>query len=265
MFGGIRKVPTSCPHCGFTQLEPAGLISTYCRGCGDHYKVTRDAAPAPARKPAKSSLIRRLVPRYRRRVVCRDCGAVHGVALELEITQCPGCGTSIDLRDIEIARTSTREIITQGSVHVAKNAFLNSTRIICGNLHVEGRVSGHIECSGTVRLRGRGICRTKIRSKNLIIDRDSHLRFPYTIHVENALIRGVIEADIVCSGTLHIGRHGGLDGDVQARAMTVDKGASFYGAVEVASNRLEPKEAPRQNEEIRVLPDWTHGLAFGAS
>ncbi len=57
IFGGIRKVPTECPRCGFAQQEPVGLISTYCRGCGGHYAVARKPAPAPH---AKHSLPGRL-------------------------------------------------------------------------------------------------------------------------------------------------------------------------------------------------------------
>lgn len=265
MPGGPKKVPTSCPHCGHVQLEPKGLISTYCRGCSSHYSVgeTKPAAVTVG-APAKPSVLRKLLPKYRRRVVCHECGHEHAVTLELGATVCPGCGTDIDLRDIEIARHSTREIFTQGAVHVGRGAFLNSTRIVCGSLFVEGRVAGKITCSGTVRLRGHGICRSQIAAKNLLIDRGSQLRFPYTVHVEHALIRGHVEADIVCSGTLHVGRNGGLDGDVQARALSVDKGAFFVGAVEVSTQRTQPTPSQRREDTPRLVPVWNRGLAFGA-
>lgn len=264
MPGGPKKVPTSCPHCGHVQLEPKGLISTYCRGCSSHYAVG-EAKPPPivTGPPAKPSVLRRLIPKYRRRVVCHECGHEHAVTLELAATLCPGCGTGIELRDLEIARHSTREISTHGTVHVGKNAFLNSTRIVCGGLFVEGRVAGRITCSGTVRLRGHGICRSQIHARNLIIDRGTQLRFPSTIHVENALIRGHVEANIVCSGTLHVGRNGGLDGDVQARALTVDKGAFFVGDVEVSSQKPAPRAVIEPEEKIRILPMWNRSLAFG--
>lgn len=240
------------------------MISTYCRGCSNHYTFERTPAAAPP-APAKGSIFRKLLPKYRRRVVCHECGHEHAATLELEATLCPACGTGIELRDIEILRHSTREIFTQGSVRVGRGAFLNSTRIVCGNLIVEGRVAGKITCSGTVRLRGHGICRSQITAKNLLIDRGSQLRFPYTIHVEHALIRGHVEADIVCSGTLHVGRNGGLDGDVQARALSVDKGAFFIGAVEVSTQRSLPSPLQRREETPRLVPLWNRGLAFGAA
>jgi cytoskeletal protein CcmA (bactofilin family) len=268
MFGSIKKIPTGCPHCGFVQHEPAGLISTYCRGCGDHYTV---AAPhpvsQPAAKPALAKIVReKLLARTPRRIACHKCDRTHDAQAQAHTTVCPGCGTTIQLADVEILAHSTRIVQTRGTVHVGPDGFLNATRVVCGNAFVEGRIAGKISCEGTFRLRGSGLCRAQITTRRLIIDRGAVLRFSSTLHADEIVIRGQAEADVECVGTLHIGRYGGLDGDVQARSMVVDKGGHYAGEVQVSTSIIRPEPAPHREREVRVMPataDWQDGLAFG--
>jgi cytoskeletal protein CcmA (bactofilin family)/predicted Zn-ribbon and HTH transcriptional regulator len=269
MFGSIKKIPTECPHCGFVQSEPAGLISTYCRGCGDHYSVAPRALhpPAPATKPAAlGKLVReKLLARTPRRIACHKCGHTHDPQSQTQSTVCPACGTNIQLDDVEILAHSTRIVQTRGTVHVGPEGFLNATRVVCGNAFIEGRIAGKVTCEGTLRLRGSGLCRAKITTRRLIIDRGAILRFTSTLRVEEIVIRGQAEADVECVGTLHIGRYGGLEGDVQARAMVVDKGGHYTGEVQVSTKiiRPDPESASRKEYEVRVLPGWQTDLAFG--
>ncbi len=267
MFGSIKKIPTECPHCRFVQSEPAGLISTYCRGCGDHYTVAPRAVPplAPVAKPAVlAKLVRaKLLARAPRKIACHECGQTHDPQGQTDSTVCPACGTTIQLQDIEILAHSTRMVETRGTVHVGPEGFLNSTRIVCGNAVVEGRIAGKVTCSGTLRLRGSGLCRAQITTQRLIIDRGAVLRFASTLRAAEIAIRGHAEADVECAGTLHIGRHGGLDGDVLARAMVVDKGGHYAGEVQVSTGIIRPESTPREEREVRVLPGWQADLAFG--
>lgn len=69
-----KPVAVECPHCGHRQPDSVLAISTFCRGCGEHYKI---AAPAkrkplvPARDksgappPAKSFSVSGLLTRAR--------------------------------------------------------------------------------------------------------------------------------------------------------------------------------------------------------
>lgn len=266
IFGGIRKVPTECPHCGFTQQEPVGLISTYCRGCGDHYTVVRKPAALPSSaKPSLTERVReRLHPQQPRTAACHECGHQQKIPPHTDNAACNSCGTTIELRDVEILGHSTRIVRTHGGVHVGRDGFLNSTRIVCGSAFVEGRIAGKITCTGTLRFKGSGLCRSQISARRLIIDRGATLRFPWTLRVEEIVIRGRVDADIECTGTLHIGRYGGLEGDVQARSMIVDKGGYYAGDVQVntAINRPDPGES-RETAGPRVLPGWQTRLAFG--
>lgn len=264
MFGSAKKVPITCPHCGSVQLEPRELISTYCRSCGDHFSV----APQPAvaiQKPAFGDrLFKQLRTIHRRRTVaCPECNHRHHVPAHTRTTHCPACGATVDLHDIEITGHSTRIVQTRGTVHVGREGFLNSTRVTCGHAFVEGRIAGKITCEGTLRLRGEGLCRAQIRTKRLLIDRGANLRFLYTVFADEMLIRGVIEADVQCAGRIHVGRHGGLDGDVHSRAMIVDKGGHYAGAVEISGATAQPALPPKPEPTVRVLPGWQPRLSFG--
>lgn len=35
------RIDLACPACGFVQSEPAAVFSTFCRACGEHYRVKR--------------------------------------------------------------------------------------------------------------------------------------------------------------------------------------------------------------------------------
>lgn len=68
MFGKInrgRKVVLTCPHCGETQEEPALVISSFCRKCGEYFRVRKGVAvPNPS---LRVSGIAEVKPRERRR------------------------------------------------------------------------------------------------------------------------------------------------------------------------------------------------------
>ncbi len=261
MFGVIRKIPTTCPHCGFVQNEPKALLSTFCRGCGDHY--TTAAAPANAAATLVPIPFAAVGPR--RIVDCASCGQNHSASAHLKSSACPSCGTLTDLADVLITSHFTRPVNTRGSIHVAPTGYLNSPHTRCASAHIEGRFAGRIDCVGTLRIRGQGVCRAQIETHTLIIDRGSNFRFAFPIRAEEILIRGSVEADIFCPGTIRVGRYGLLDGDVHTRSLIVDKGGAYEGSVEIATTIIDncPRAGTIRPPELKVLPAWQPLFAHG--
>ncbi|MGC1479277.1 MAG: polymer-forming cytoskeletal protein [Chthoniobacterales bacterium] len=258
MFGGIRKIPTTCPHCGFVQDEPSALIATYCRGCGDHYSVAKSPDPNGASAPAPADAIA-TAPHPRGRVIhCEECGHDHEVSRHLRASLCPECGHETELADIRISSHRTRSVDTRGTVHVTRSGFLNCTHTRCGSARIEGRFAGRIDCTGTLRIRGEGTSRSRIEAHTLVIDRGSDLRFAFPIRAEEIVLRGRVEADIFCPGTIRIGRHGALDGNVHARSLVVDKGGDYQGSLEVATTIIDnyPRSGTIRPPEVKVLSAW---------
>jgi cytoskeletal protein CcmA (bactofilin family) len=165
---------------------------------------------------------------------------------------------------VEIHGHCTRAIHTRGTVHVGREGYLNAMRVDCGNAIVEGRLGGRVTCEGTLRLRGEGVCRAQITTRRLLVDRGADLRFPFTIYADEVLVRGAVEADMICAGALHIGRTGGVEGDIEARALVVDKGGHCVGDVRIRADVQRPEREVSAEPDIRVLPAWQPSRpAFG--
>lgn len=273
MGGSIHKIPTTCPHCGHSQPEPSAAQSTYCRGCGDHYRIERGgfAVAAITHAPVQSMAARfggALFRPKRRKLDCRTCGRIFSVlATGSSVANCPTCGTLIEMADIHVAANSSRCIDTRGTVFVARDAFLNSVDIRCGALICDGRVSGRIQCAGTVRLGGTGICHAQIYSDAVVIEKAADLRLPYPVHAREITIIGKLEADLAPSQRVTIRRRGSLVGNVETRSMVVDRGGLFSGDVRVCSTKPRPAAASCQDgsgtASAEKPPIWQSQLAFG--
>ncbi len=168
--------------------------------------------------------------------------------------------------DVQIFANSTREVTTHGRVRVGRKAFLNSTRIRCAGIQVEGRIAGRVECSGLLRLSGSDECRAQIFSESLLVDRGANIHLQYTAYVGDGVVRGRLEGDIVCSGTLRITKHGVFLGDVDARSLVVDRGGVFSGDVRVES-KSNGDEVIEETSEPKPRPGnlWLPGFAFGSA
>lgn len=42
----VKRIDLTCPYCGQLQQEPAAVISSFCRTCGEHFRVKRGVAHA---------------------------------------------------------------------------------------------------------------------------------------------------------------------------------------------------------------------------
>lgn len=259
MFGRHRTHDVTCPHCGAAQAEPRGVISTYCRSCGMHFSAT-----APKR-PAKPVVIVRQPTRVGR-VSCFSCGHSQRVHAGVPEAPCRSCGAMMRYADVRIDGHSTRMVETHGRVFVGRKGFLNSTRVVCAGAHVEGRISGRIECGGLLRMGNSYACRAQIHAGSFLVDRGAQLHFAYTVYIGDGIIRGRVEGDIVCSGTLRITKQGAVIGDIDARALMVDRGGIYSGDVRVTPERRS--DAPRREERKRDMPDhggWLPGFAVSAT
>lgn len=133
---------------------------------------------------------------------------------------------------------------------------------------MEGRIAGRVICAGTMRLSGTEICKAQIETESFLVERGASLKFLYPLKLGEGFIDGRVEGDVLCRGTLRIGRHGVLLGDVDARSLIVDRGGIFSGSVRVAVpveivedkvRAPEPKPAP-----VMDAP-WLPGMAFGTA
>lgn len=80
MFGKLhrsRKLDLTCPHCGHIQQESAKAVSSFCRSCGEYFRIRRGVAEAgPGLRV--SGIADPLPPRRRTPLTTPDTGAAAG-------------------------------------------------------------------------------------------------------------------------------------------------------------------------------------------
>ena len=235
------KAPSHCPHCGFVQEEPEHLISTYCRGCGSYYQVPAFERENRAGEHPPSlfeNAFRRIAPRPPRKVACHRCGQSHEVSGHARTTICPDCHCSIELRDLTFSSNASRPVDIRGRLTILPTGYLSNALIICGEAHIEGRISGTLFCETNLRLActGRLIC--QMNALTITVDRDAKIEIAYPVKTGELVVHGHAIGDFEC-GRIRIAKGGTIEGRVSARALVVDRGASLF-----AEMAIRPAKAP---------------------
>lgn len=265
-----KKQTVTCPECGATQQESPGVISTFCRSCGQHFELgIRPSAPAVA--PAKTwterlaPLVVKLEPLKRRalkaaepwilryepqldrlreyyerwrppefrRVRCHECGRIHEVPRMASSTSCPNCNAHIDLYDVLVEKRVSRIVRTRGNLVIKKFGYLNNQVTICGNADIGGGAAGKIFCDGETRLRTTGRLNCEIGSRRVRVEKGADVIVAHPIRVRDMVVRGKVTARVYCNGTLHILKRGFLRGEIHARSITVDKGGLLQAELNI--------------------------------
>lgn len=266
----IAKQAVTCPECGATQQESQGVISTFCRSCGQHFEIGNKAS-APAVAPGKSWMDRlapvaaRLEPlkcrvlkaaepwllryepqigrlreyyeRWRppefRRVRCHECGRIHEVPRMASSTSCPNCNAHIDLYDVLVEKRLSRVVRTRGNLVIKKFGYLNNQLTICGNADIGGGAAGKIFCDGETRISTTGRLNCEIGSRRVRVEKGADVIVAHPIRVHDMVVRGKLTARIYCNGTLRILKRGFLRGEIHARSITVDKGGLLQAELNI--------------------------------
>ncbi len=257
-----EKISADCPHCGFSQLESAYAKSTICRRCSQPFSIEKLLAKevSSLKPPSFFDKVSKLISRETiLEVSCFSCQATQQVSSAAESTLCPKCGSYIDLRDFKITGPFGRSIQTQGEVFIGKKGDATSQRILCGSAIIEGRLRGHLLCTGIVRLKTEGKLMGAIESESIVIEKKSDLEFARPLKARAVEINGTVRADVHCEGRVTINKHGNLTGDVHARSIVVEKGGIFSGNLHIgalpeeeSAALAEPEPTP---EEPAVEPE----------
>ena len=237
-----EKISADCPHCGFSQLESAYAKSTFCRKCGEHYSIEKLLAKevASLKAPSLFSKLSKLVAGEKiREVRCFSCAHPQQVSTAAQSSLCPQCGSYIDLRDFRITGPFGRSIQTQGEVIITSKGDVTSAKIACGAATVEGKIRGHLTCTGVVQVKFKGKLLGAIEADQLVIDKKSQVEFVRTVTARQAEIRGKISARIMSEGCVTIMAGGSLEGTVYARSINIERGGIFSGELFIGRQEME--------------------------
>jgi cytoskeletal protein CcmA (bactofilin family) len=228
------KIGADCPHCGFSQLEPASARSAFCRQCSQHYSIQKLLAKevASLKQPSLLDRFGKWINREKSRsITCFSCREKHEVPTSAESSLCPRCGSYIDIRDFRIEGPFARSIQTQGLVHLSSTADVACPRILCGSARIEGRFRGKIICTEESTIRMGGHYEGEIDSEKILIHSKADVDFQHPVYSRALDIDGKTRGTFICEGRVTIRKKGVLEGTIYARSIAVDKGGIFSGSL----------------------------------
>ncbi len=240
-------------------MDYAAAKSTMCRQCGSHYVPAAPKQPAvrlaksklnePAAAEvaaADSSILGRLEglwkPQRSSVVKCFECRTPQEVSGAADSTICPKCSAHIDLKDYKITTSFSRKIRTHGDVHVTSRGDLSSNIVICRSALVEGKLRGNLTCEETATINYSGKILGRLTAGQVVVERRAEVQFFRRLTVRSIEIKGRMAGEITADTEVIIRKNGSLDGDVAARAISVEKGGIFTGQLVIGSKSLKQAE-----------------------
>ncbi len=239
-------------------MTAGGVVARAKRTVRDARFALPDLTALGRKAPPRTSASETRALRPGRKVAeCFECNHRHEVAGTATSSLCPACGSYIDLRDFEIRDRTHQNIRTRGAVIVHRKAVLATPGIYCGDLTVNGQVSGTIHSSGTVHFRTEGRVLGEIHCRHFILDRRSEIQFLGHIHADTAEIHGRMTGDICTRHELAVSAGASITGAVLAGTMKMDPGGRIDGPMCILSRaNLASIKANPQFKELAATFDF---------
>lgn len=248
-------------------MDYAAAKTTMCRQCGRSFSpsalkpvATVASKEEPARAAAEPGSFRKIEGLWNRgqrmrMVACFECKRRHEVSEAATSTNCPGCSAHIDLRDYKITTGFSRSIRTRGDVHLTSKGDLNSTSVVCRTALVEGRLRGNLECEESATIDFVGKIPGRLTANYVSIERKADVQCFRRVRVGKIDIKGRLTAEIIATGTVNIHKTGVLDGNVTAKAISIDQGGLFSGQLVIGQAALTQGELlPKPEEKSADAP-----------
>jgi cytoskeletal protein CcmA (bactofilin family) len=235
-------------------MEYAAAKSTMCRQCGAHFVPSApkmEVRLRPKDEPVESvaadpSIFRKLEGFWTKHhssiIECFDCKATQEISSAATSTICPKCSKHIDLRDYKIATSFSRSIRTHGQIHLTVKGDLSSSNVTCRSALIEGKLRGNLICLGTATINFSGKIPGRLTAEHILVERKSVVQFFRRVRVKSIEIRGQVTGEIIAEGAVVIHRNAVLDGNVTAKAISVEKGGIFSGQLIIGSAGLTQAE-----------------------
>src|SRR5213595_1768277 len=233
-------------------MEYAAAKSSICRQCGRYFSPF---APKPELKldakeeaPASEnpSILHRFKDFWKRQrssiIECFECNRKQQVSGAAMSTICPGCSAHIDLRDYKITSGFSRTIRTRGDVHLTAKGDLGSSSVVCRSALVEGRLRGNLHCDGTATINYSGKIPGRISAQHIVVERKADIHCFRRVRAGSIEIKGKMSGEIIAQTMVTIHKRGSLEGDVTAKAITVEKGGMFSGQLVIGQADLTQGE-----------------------
>ena len=175
-------------------------------------------------------------------ITCFDCKTEQEVGGSAPSTNCRKCGAHQDLRDYKIATSFSRSIRTHGELHLTSKGDLSSTNVICRSAVIEGKLRGNLTCAESARIDFVGKIPGRLVAQHVLVERRSDVQFFRRVRVKSIEIHGRMTGDVIAETVVVIHRNASLDGNVTAKAISVEKGGMFSGGLVIGNVDLKQAE-----------------------
>lgn len=164
---------------------------------------------------------------------CFECTSWHEISTSAQSTTCKACGAYIDLQDYKINGGFSRNIKTRGTLYLGSKGDLSSSKILCEQATIHGKMRGNLTCAGKVTVRVQGRLYGSLEAGQLIVEKGSEVIFSRPVHASGVEVHGAMTGQIVSDSHVTIFKSGSLDGAVDATGFTVERGGCFQGELTI--------------------------------
>ena len=182
---------------------------------------------------------------------CFECSGWHEVSSTAHSSTCKACGAYIDLQDYKVTGSFSRNIKTRGTLYLGAKGDLSSSKVVCSEATIHGKMRGNLTCAGKVIIRVQGKLFGSVEAGELIVEKGADVAFIRPIHAASAEIHGRMSGEVVADGHVTIFKSGLLDGGVSASGFSVEKGGCFQGELTISPRQGAAAAKP---EDASAVP-----------
>ena len=179
---------------------------------------------------------------------CFECSSAHEVGSAAQSSTCKACGAYIDLQDYKISGSFSRNIKTRGSVYLSSKGDLSSSKIVCSQATIHGKMRGNLQCDGMVTVRMQGHLLGSIEAGEMIIEKGAEVVFFRPLKASSVAVHGKMSGQVLSDSHVTISKTGSLDGAVNATGFTVEKGGIFQGELTITPRQVLGQHLPDETD-----------------
>ena len=112
----------------------------------------------------------------------------------------------------------------------------------CRSALIEGKLRGNLVCSETATVDYVGKLPGRLSAKQIIIERKSDVQCFRRVRAGSIEIKGRMIGEVIAETSVHIHKNASLEGNVTAKAITVEKGGIFSGQLVIGRADLKQAE-----------------------
>jgi len=120
---------------------------------------------------------------------------------------------------------------------------------------IEGRLRGNLHCDDTATINFSGRIPGSLSARHVIVERKADIHCFRRVRVGTIEIKGKMSGEIIAQTMVAVRKKGSLEGDVTAKAITVEKGGMFSGLLVIGQADLTQGELLPEKGAAASVPE----------